>query len=160
MARYAKSILKKPETPGAKAPGEELVGQTLELTGTTLEGAAFDWSVYRGKVVLVDFWATWCGPCIAELPNVKAAYEKYHARGFEVVGISLDQDVETLRAFVEKQQIPWTNLFDEGHPMAKKYKIRAIPTALLVDKEGKVITHRTRGEALEQELAKLLGDAK
>ncbi len=160
MARYAKSILKKPDTSGAKAPGEELVGQTLELTGTTLDGAAFDWSTYRGKVVLVDFWATWCGPCIAELPNVKAAYEKYHARGFDVVGISLDQDAETLRTFVEKQQIPWTNLFDEGHPMAKKYNIRAIPTALLVDKDGKVITHRTRGAALEQELAKLLGEAK
>jgi thiol-disulfide isomerase/thioredoxin len=160
MARYAKSILKKPDAPSTKAPGEELVGQTLELTGTTLEGDAFDWSAYRGKVVLVDFWATWCGPCVAELPNLKAAYEKYHARGFEVVGISLDQDVETLRAFVEKQRIPWTNLFDEGHPMAKKYKITAIPTALLVDKDGKVVTHRTRGAALEQELARLLGEAK
>ena len=74
----------------------KLVGQPLVLTGNTTDGAAFNWAAYRGKVVLVDFWATWCGPCRREMPNVKALYEKHKAKGFEVVGVSLDKDLDAL----------------------------------------------------------------
>src|SRR5260370_38395244 len=91
-----------------KLPGKEIV-----LKGTKLEGKEVDLKSYRGKVVLVDFWATWCPPCIAELPNVKKLYETYHDRGFEVVGISQDRTMDALTKFLEKEKLPWINLYDQ-----------------------------------------------
>ena len=69
-----------------------LLGQTFAVDGTQVDGSPFDWSKYQGKVVLVNFWATWCGPCLQELPNLKKNYENYHDKGFEVVGVNLDED--------------------------------------------------------------------
>jgi thiol-disulfide isomerase/thioredoxin len=138
-----------------------LVGNPMELAGTTLAGAPFDWAAYRGKVVLVDFWATWCGPCRAELPNVRKNYERYHERGFDVVGISLDRDRETLEKFLKEEQIPWVTLHEKDadgrHPMAEHYGVMAIPTVLLVDREGKVVSLRARGDELSNLLEKLIG---
>jgi thiol-disulfide isomerase/thioredoxin len=142
----------------------DLPGNTMELFGKTAAGEDFNWDAYRGKVVLVDFWATWCGPCIQELPNVKANYEKYHEQGFEVVGVNLDKDPEQLEQFVESQKIPWVNLFPEDekdrgweHPLATHYGIMGIPATILVDQEGKVITLEARGPQLGEQLEKLLG---
>jgi thiol-disulfide isomerase/thioredoxin len=84
------------ETAAAGLKRLNLLGSTPTLQGTVFGGEKFDWARYKGKVVLIDFWATWCGPCLRELPNVKAAYEKYHALGFDVVGISLDEDKDAL----------------------------------------------------------------
>lgn len=165
VARYGKQILKKPGEPGKSAPRlADLVGKTLELDGTTVDGLPFDWASYRGKIVLVDFWATWCGPCRAELPNVKEVYAKYRDQGFEIVGISLDTDRKKLQELIEQEEIAWANLFDKDHagwgnPLAKKYGIRAIPATLLVDREGKVVVTNARGKRLAEQVEKLLGEA-
>ncbi|NCY02056.1 MAG: TlpA family protein disulfide reductase [Planctomycetia bacterium] len=135
-----------------------LPGNPMEISGTLLDGKPFDQKTLAGKVVLVDFWATWCGPCVAEIPNVLEQYEKYHKDGFEVVGISLDQDREALEKFVAEQKLPWPILFEESkgdgwqHPLATYYGISGIPTVILVGRDGKVITLDARGEKLGERL--------
>jgi thiol-disulfide isomerase/thioredoxin len=143
-----------------------LPGNVIEVKGKLLDGSAFHWDSYRGKTVLVDFWATWCGPCVAELPNVKDAYAKYHERGFDVIGISLDQDKQRVDDFVKREMLPWPILFSDdpeatgwNHPLAEYYGIMAIPRAILVDKEGKVVSMSARGEELWDVLAKQIGPA-
>jgi len=114
----------------------------------------------RGEVVLVDFWATWCPPCVAELPRLKALYAKYHERGFEIVSISLDQSESALRDFIRKNSIPWTQIFDgKGweSPLAAKYGVDMIPTMYLLNADGKIIGSNLGGLALEEQLEKLLG---
>ena len=156
LARYGKKLAKKPG-----AVESDLVGKPLELAGTTFKGANFVWDAYRGKVVIVDFWATWCGPCRREMPNVKAYYEKNADRGFDVVGISLDQDLEALGQYLEENEIPWDNLSgDETQELASKYGVRGIPTMMLVDRDGKVIGVAHSLAALEPMAEKLLAGAK
>jgi thiol-disulfide isomerase/thioredoxin len=131
----------------------------LEIAFTDTQGNEFDLAKLKGKVVLVDFWATWCGPCVAEMPNVIAAYEKFHDKGFEIVGISLDQDKDSLLKFIEEQKMPWPQYFDgKGweNEIAGRYGIRGIPATFLVGKDGKIAASNLRGGALEAKLAELL----
>jgi thiol-disulfide isomerase/thioredoxin len=141
-----------------------LLGNEIEIKGKLVDGTDFDWKAYsKGKVILVDFWATWCGPCIAELPNVKKNYEKYHEKGFDVVGISLDTDRKKLEAFLEEEGTKWANLFEDDagwkHPVAVHYGISGIPTVILVDQQGKVVSLNARGPELGKQLEKLLGSS-
>ena len=141
-----------------------LLGGPIEITGTSGDGKPFDWKMYKGKVVLIDYWASWCGPCIAELPNVKRMYKAYHDRGFEVVGINLDSKREAYEKFEKDRELPWVNLYGDdadasgwSHPMATKFGVTSIPTVLLVDQKGKVVSLGARGEVLKLHLANLLG---
>jgi len=142
-----------------------LPGNPMKITGTLLNGQPFDQSTLAGKIVLVDFWATWCGPCIAEIPNVLEQYQKYHSKGFEVVGISLDQERAALEKFVTERKIPWPILFEpsEGsgwqHPLASYYGISGIPTVILIGKDGNVVSLNARGERLGELLDELFKDS-
>ena len=143
-----------------------LVGKQLFLEGTTVEGKPFQWEKYKGKVVLVDFWATWCRPCLAELANIEKNYDDYHDRGFEVVGISVDGDREDLDTFLEEHKHPWTVLHDNqdaskaAKSMSVHYGVFAVPTVILVGADGTVISISARGEELGKQLRKLFGPPK
>jgi thiol-disulfide isomerase/thioredoxin len=109
-------------------------------------------------VVLIDFWATWCGPCVAELPNVLKAYKELHPKGFEIVGISLDSDKEKLESFVKEKGMDWPQFFDgKGwkNEISSNYGINSIPAMWLVDQKGMVIDTAARAN-LEEKVAKLL----
>lgn len=143
----------------------DLPGNDMKVTGTLLDGSKINWKSYRGKVVLVDFWATWCQPCRQEVPNVLKLYKAYHEKGFDVVGISLDASREQAESYIKQYDIPWPNLFsgseDErgwDHPLAVYYGITGIPRAILVDRDGKVVSLQARGELLARDLRKLLGE--
>jgi thiol-disulfide isomerase/thioredoxin len=126
-----------------------------------VDGKDVDLTKMRGKVVLVDFWATWCAPCRAEVPNVVAAYKKYQAKGFEVVGISLDEDKDAMLAYLKEQGMTWPQHFDgKGwqNEVGSKYGIQSIPAMWLVDKKGMIRSTEARGEQLTALIEKLLAE--
>ncbi len=139
-----------------KADGEAVGEEAgrLYFTAKLLDGAPLDMHTMEGKVVLVDFWATWCGPCVAEMPNMMKMYRKYHERGFEIVGISLDDDRETPAAFLKEKKIPWLCVHDEdtemnGKTMAEYCNVRGIPHMILLDRQGNILSTNARGKRLE-----------
>jgi len=140
--------------------GKLVVGNAFpDFNEKDLEGKPLSVGNYKGKVVLVDFWATWCGPCVAELPNVLETYKKYHSKGFDIVGISLDHDKDALTNFIKKKGMPWQQYFDgKGweSKLAGAYGVNSIPATYLLDTEGKIAAKDLRGDALAEEVGKLL----
>ncbi len=118
-------------------------------------------SDFRGKVLLLDFWASWCGPCRREIPNVKRAYEKYHDKGFEVLGISLDRRRAAWLKAMDDLALPWPNISDvKGWQCAaaKLYQVRSIPATFLLDRDGRIIAKGLRGPLLEAKLKAIFGE--
>ncbi|MCP4248478.1 MAG: TlpA family protein disulfide reductase, partial [bacterium] len=117
-----------------------------------------------GKVVLLDFWATWCAPCIAELPNLRRAVEEYGGKGdFVIVGISLDSGESAVKEFQKRRKVTWTQIVlgpAQDNPVAKKYNVSAIPAMFLIGRDGKVVAKDLHGRALQRELGKLLPDVR
>ena len=132
--------------------------QPLDLKFTAVDGRTVDISKMRGKVVLVDFWATWCPLCRAEVPGVVAAYKKYHNKGFNVVGISLDQDKSALLRFTKENGMVWPQYFDGkgwDNEISSSFGINEIPAMWLVGKDGKVLTTNARDD-LDGQIEKAL----
>jgi thiol-disulfide isomerase/thioredoxin len=124
-----------------------------------VNGKAISVADHKGKIVLIDFWATWCGPCRGEFPNVKKTYETYHDKGFDIIGISLDEDKGKLADYMKENGIVWSQYFDGkgwGNKLAGKYGIRSIPATILVDADGKIIGKDLRGDDLSAAVAKAI----
>jgi thiol-disulfide isomerase/thioredoxin len=127
----------------------DALGKPLAVQFTAVDGREVDLSKMKGKVVLVDFWATWCMPCVEEMPVIKDAYDKFHTNGFEVVGISLDEDKGALTRFVQAYGIPWPQYFDGQrwqNKFAVEHSIKAVPAMWLVDKNGILQSENPRGD--------------
>ncbi|QJB33430.1 redoxin domain-containing protein [Chitinophaga oryzae] len=136
------------------------VGQSaLEFAQADANGKNISLSSFRGKYVLVDFWASWCGPCRAENPNVVKAYGKFKDKGFEILGVSLDDKKDKWLAAVEADKLTWAHVSDlKGwkNAAAELYGVRAIPQNVLIDPKGKIVAKNLRGEDLEKKLAEVL----
>lgn len=132
----------------------------MDFTQNNTAGKAVKLSDYRGKYVLLDFWASWCGPCRAENPNVLDNYEKYHSKGLEILGVSLDDKKDAWLKAIKDDGLEWAHVSDlKGwkNDVAKEYNIRAVPSNFLIDKEGKIVAVDLRGEELTQRLAEIFG---
>lgn len=167
LARARKDLGERAEDPTVASALEQLgaglqlpgVGETIELAFTAIDGSEIDVAKMTGKVVLVDFWATWCMPCMQDLPSVKAMYDELNGKGFEILGISLDEDRADLDGVVEDEEIKWPQAFDgKGweSDLAAKFGIQSIPTTILLGKDGKVAAVNLRGKKLHDKVVELL----
>jgi thiol-disulfide isomerase/thioredoxin len=119
----------------------EHVGKPVDLKFTSVDGHEVDLAKLKGKVVFIDFWASWCGPCRVALPEIKKTYDEFHARGFEVIGVNLDDKEDAMRKVVKDFEMPWPIRYDgEGMngQIAAKFGITGIPSMWMIDKKGVV----------------------
>jgi len=138
-----------------------LLGNKMQLEGELFSGKLFDFSIYEGKVVLVDFWATWRKPCLEELPKLKKIYDLYHDKGFDIIGVSCDYRREDVEKFAEEKKIPWAVVYGSRgpSPTVEYYGILTIPTMILIGKDGNVKQLNVSVDDLTKQLEKLLAPA-
>lgn len=149
-----------PAPTASKEQHPEYLGKPLSLKFAAADGSPFDLEKLRGKVVLVDFWATWCGPCMQAMPHVLSAYQKYHDKGFEIVGISLDSDKNRMLKITAEKGMVWPQYFDGkrwSNDIVTKFGIREIPAMWLISKKGLIATTSAH-ENLEGTIQKLLAE--
>lgn len=152
------------------APGRDLDSRIQDMLSVNVGGMAPNFtlptpddkklSLYdlRGNIVLLDFWASWCSPCLAEMPNVKAIYEKHHADGLEILGVSLDKDGDKWRNAIETKELNWhhvSSLNEWSCPVARRYNVTGIPRMYIIDRDGKIIAQDLRGEELAKKMDEL-----
>ncbi len=113
-------------------------------------------SIENSKYTFVDIWASWCGPCRAESPNILKAYNAYKEKGFNVLGISIDADLEAWKKAIKEDGLPWLQLTDQKREITMYYGVVAIPSTLLIDTKGNILAVDLRGEALQKKLAELM----
>ena len=129
----------------------------LQWRATSIDGSEIDLAKLRGKVVLLDFWATRCPPCVAELPKVLAAYHQFHNKGFEIIGISSDENNDVLSSFVKARGMKWPQYRDDYARISQEWKINGLPTMWLINKKGLIADRDARGD-LQGKVAKLLAE--
>ncbi len=129
----------------------------LSIMGKTIDDQPVSLAAYKGKVVLVDFWGTWCGPCVASLPKLRELHSEYNSKGFEILGVAAD-NADSLKSFLANKPLGWKNIVDVDAEIAGKYSIDAFPTTLLIDKQGKHVATNLRGETLVKAIGLLLED--
>ena len=166
QAKFAKQLLEQdkserdgelPQPPGVGMNPRQWIGKpALDFQVADLKDEKFSLEQYRGQVVLLDFWATWCPPCIAEIPNVRRTYEKYKDQKFQVIGISLDRSIEPLKTYIEEKNLGWLHYWDKSRKVSNMYKVRGIPATFLIDGEGVIRKTNLRGSALKTAVAKLV----
>lgn len=157
LTQFARMNLSDLDTQRRLAVGSEPIPFEVK----TINGKTISPEKYKGKVLLIDFWATWCGPCKAEMPNVKKVYQKYNPKGFEIVGISLDRSRQALDGYISQNNIPWPQYFDGkywNNDVAQQYGVKSIPATYLIDKKGKIRYKSLRGHQLEKAVEKLLAE--
>ena len=141
---------------------DELIGKPApDFSAIDLNGDSIALQDYRGKVVLLNFWAMWYGPSLLEIPNLKRVYDTHKDEGFDIIGISLDYDEPKLRDYITKNNIPWRQILDNvagENLIAQQYAIRGIPAIHLIDREGRLITHEARGMDFEEFVAEAVGN--
>lgn len=133
-----------------------LVGRPAPpVTARTMDGKPLRLSDLRGKYVLVDFWATWCAPCVSDLPSLRSAYDRYHDRGFEIVAVSLDESPQAVSDFVRTRKLPWTQLHQAScdADLVAAFKVGSIPASYLIGPDGTVLRMNLKGEGLQKLLA-------
>jgi thiol-disulfide isomerase/thioredoxin len=157
VADYAKAAA------GVRAVGAirrlDLVGKTFNFNATGLNGGRIDAGSYRGKVLLVLFWATWCKPCTEDLPQMRELYKLHHAAGFEILGVNLDTAVDPVSGYLKQHKVSWPQIYEPGgldSSPAREFGIISLPTLFLVDRNGKVVGRNVSVDDLKKQIPDLL----